>query len=737
VKSKAHSIQLALLLAFFILLALRYTFWIPAGEGVDEVAHFKYVTYLKQERRLPIQPTNSAEPIVVWMGHHPPLYYALSAFALMGQDTSQVNDLFIANSHFKWVENNGRNGWNVMVHAGQDEFPGAGTVNSFFTVRFLGILLSTVTLFSLFQATKIAIPTVKWAPLLTTSMIAFNPSFVFMSVTIHHDVLQATLFSLGMWWMAHTIQNHDSKKVVKTANRPWLIGIIVGCAILTKISGLVLGLGVAITISILAIQKKDWRLFLHDGAISGGIAVLLSGGWFLRSWSLYGDLLGWSAYSHVFHFNLRSTPSWYHGTVEFFSQASRNFWGGFGFMHITFPEINRIFWIITIAMLVGWIVLAIREIGFFKKHSVVLAGSFSLLFGLLFVYLQFSSVNVGAGHGRYLFPANLAIGLIPTIGVYGFFGDKGGKYLAGLMSAAFLAYAIWLPMTQIVPKYAPPTYLERLPASAQATDLQLSSGIKLVGFEIIESRPLTPGTVLQTNLYWQIDGDSSEISDPYLELSLETTQSEYISASQSWPTPSIPPAYWPRDKIVQTKNSLYVPNTELPSTVWLKARNTVEPASEPILITELQTVGGATEIELNLLLNDLDVLFGNELRLHRYEFSKSRLTTNESLVVTVFWGVEKQPTADHTLFVHVIDQSGQVVTQLDRPTGGLQSPTSTWVEGQAWRDSYPIVLPPELADGLYSVRVGLYDWPSLERLAIQDSSETSFKLGEIEILSNR
>ena len=66
----------AALLVLFTLLATGYAVAIPPGEGVDETPHFDYIRYVKDNRRLPVQPMNRAEGVKVWMGHHPPLYYA-------------------------------------------------------------------------------------------------------------------------------------------------------------------------------------------------------------------------------------------------------------------------------------------------------------------------------------------------------------------------------------------------------------------------------------------------------------------------------------------------------------------------------------------------------------------------------------------------------------------------------------------------------------------------------------
>lgn len=85
------------------------------------------------------------------------------------------------------------------------------------------------------------------------------------------------------------------------------------------------------------------------------------------------------------------------------------------------------------------------------------------------------------------------------------------------------------------------------------------------------------------------------------------------------------------------------------------------------------------------------------------------------MVVKLFWHVLETPPADYTVFVHVINDQGQLVTQFDRPPGGGTSPTTLWQPGQTLLDTYPVPIPADLPSREYAVQVGMYTWPSLER----------------------
>ena len=125
-----HRIVLALLSLVFVALAGWYSVQIPPGEGVDESAHFRYVKYVKEQRALPVQPM---EPrgVKVGMGHHPPLYYVLGALGILWIDTADFDQVLRPNPHYVWAENDGSNGWNVMLHFGQDAWPWRGAGHGF------------------------------------------------------------------------------------------------------------------------------------------------------------------------------------------------------------------------------------------------------------------------------------------------------------------------------------------------------------------------------------------------------------------------------------------------------------------------------------------------------------------------------------------------------------------------------------------------------------------------------
>jgi 4-amino-4-deoxy-L-arabinose transferase-like glycosyltransferase len=80
------------------------------------------------------------------------------------------------------------------------------------------------------------------------------------------------------------------------------------------------------------------------------------------------------------------------------------------------------------------------------------------------------------------------------------------------------------------------------------------------------------------------------------------------------------------------------------------------------------------------------------------------------LVVEVIWQGATPDGVSYSAFVHLLDQGGAIVSQVDRPP---EPPTSTWVGGQVVGESYRLQLP---QSGVYTVALGLYDPATGDRL---------------------
>jgi hypothetical protein len=90
--------------------------------------------------------------------------------------------------------------------------------------------------------------------------------------------------------------------------------------------------------------------------------------------------------------------------------------------------------------------------------------------------------------------------------------------------------------------------------------------------------------------------------------------------------------------------------------------------------------------------------------------------------VTIYWLSLTTPATDYTVFVHLLDKSGQVAAGWDTPPVNGNYPTHLWSKDEIVEDHHHLTLPPDLASNDYRLVIGLYQIETLQRLAVLDSS---------------
>jgi hypothetical protein len=94
-------------------------------------------------------------------------------------------------------------------------------------------------------------------------------------------------------------------------------------------------------------------------------------------------------------------------------------------------------------------------------------------------------------------------------------------------------------------------------------------------------------------------------------------------------------------------------------------------------------------------------------------------TANSLAEVVLGWRALDRPTRDYTAFVHLIDQEQAIVAQHDQPPGG-DNPTHLWVPNEIVRTSFLLQLPAGVELDDLTLRIGLYNPLTGERLPIMN-----------------
>lgn len=262
-------------LIVFALLAVMVAFETPPGEANDEPSHLKNIETIVGGRLYRITPLSGAE------SHQAPLYYGLVAgwqliwsvspfsIALLPPDTP-LGGRPHRGPH--WAHNG------PTATADQQRID---------LLRLPGIAMGLATILLTWLAIRMLSPD-PWTPVLAASIVAFVPRFVFLAGVLNNDNL-ATLLAAVATFMAIWLVIRRPDTIRMSVAWAAGAGIVVGAALLTKVTAVVIGPVLVLALWLVVRGARD-RLALTAVMGIGGIAI--SGWWLIRNQLLYGDPLG-------------------------------------------------------------------------------------------------------------------------------------------------------------------------------------------------------------------------------------------------------------------------------------------------------------------------------------------------------------------------------------------------------------------------------------------------------------
>lgn len=114
----------------------------------------------------------------------------------------------------------------------------------------------------------------------------------------------------------------------------------------------------------------------------------------------------------------------------------------------------------------------------------------------------------------------------------------------------------------------------------------------------------------------------------------------------------------------------------------------------------------------------LQAQIGDDTLLLGYDLLPGSVPPGATVQLTLWWQAVRSTQDERSVLIHLLDASGERRFQADGPpTGGLR-PTGLWQAGETILDAREIRLPPDVLPGDYTLVIGMYRWPSLERLPL-------------------
>ena len=392
---------LSAIIVVYSVLGVLYAVYTPPWQAPDEPAHYNYVRYLAEERRLPVMqpgdyppayleeikaakfpPEMSIEPLrfAFW---HPPLYYLL------------LVPLYLL-------------------------FRGA-----LIPLRLFSVACGAGLLIVAYGLVRRLFPRLESLALGAVSLVAFVPQHLAMNAAVNNDALADLLLAGVMWGLVNWVMEGTQEDRVNPGERRRLvlISVLMGLGLLTKASTLI-SLPLALIALILRRKWSDARAVVSLLLP----ALLLALPWMVRNVTVYGglDVFGWGRHAAVVTGQPR-TAEWIAlygpGNVLRWGLITtfQSFWAQFGWMAV--PIDQRIY--LALALFCGLVgvgfVLYLRRV--WRERDLLEDKGRQRAAGLLVIWLLLPgaswlwyNVTFVQHQGRYWFPALIPIALFFTLG---------------------------------------------------------------------------------------------------------------------------------------------------------------------------------------------------------------------------------------------------------------------------------------------------------------------------------
>lgn len=256
----------------------------------------------------------------------------------------------------------------------------------------------------------------------------------------------------------------------------------------------------------------------------------------------------------------------------------------------------------------------------------------------------------------------------------------------------------------------------------------------------VSSLPVRPGDPVQVDLLWQVREPLEASTAVALGWrSLPSLRSAATPQTFELPAPA---AGLPAGALLRTSHVLDAPRSRGDQTYLLEARLQAggrwldwRPTLRlPIGVVRVQDRPHLDSAPAHAL--PVEATFGDLAGLAGYAVEPAEPRPGDSLAVTLYWRPAQETEQSYTVFVHLVNGQGQIVAQHDGIPANAELPTNIWVSGEVIADRHTLPLPAGLPSGAYSLRVGLYDAATGERLPVESSladHDRALEIGQVRI----
>lgn len=265
-----------------LLHALIYALVMPPWGLLDESQHFHYVQYLVEEHRLPVLWQDQLSEEVV------DSIFATRRYVTLGNETMPLKAevMIPGRLDFESYEAYQPPLYYLFLSPFYILSP-ADVLSKLFFLRLAGVLLSGITLLIIWRSSRLLFPGQVWIAIAATLFTALLPERAISVAQLNNDILLEVFCAAVFGLLAVVMGRGFTRRSIL------LTGLMVGLAILTKLSALTLAPVVIFAWGLIAFHRRQsWRTTLKQVLAILAIVVVCASPLFVRNIVLYGDLMG-------------------------------------------------------------------------------------------------------------------------------------------------------------------------------------------------------------------------------------------------------------------------------------------------------------------------------------------------------------------------------------------------------------------------------------------------------------
>lgn len=304
-----------------------------------------------------------------------------------------------------------------------------------------------------------------------------------------------------------------------------------------------------------------------------------------------------------------------------------------------------------------------------------------------------------------------------------FFNPDGGEVLTRLEAERFAGLEARFPLTGALLPMASAPDAAQSAAACFGIPREITAAHGDLRLEGVTPPPerVRPGESMVLRLCWQAMGAALPQDDVTLTLRGPETRILYEGAPASGYTF----AQWRPGDIVEDRYTLRLPREIAagPYTLDLSVGETHVATLGSVEVQALERSFAPPEMQ-----HPSEADFGGKIRLLGYDTGTP--LAGQPLEMTLYWQSLAELNEDYLVFVHVLDETGAIVAQVDEGPQQGGYPTSLWIAGEVVADRHTLNLPGNLPEGNYRLRIGFYRQENGDYLVVNDDSHVLLPIAE-------